>query len=107
MRMYDVRLKHDCLNSHECEKGIIIDLRHGDPIFANSAVGPNRPVPLNSLAINERNSNYLVLGGSDPVLRLYDRRMIGHQVESSLQPEANIDIHLLSGVCVQIPTRES
>ena len=75
--MYDVRERHDCSHRVGCERSILIDLREGD-----SGMGSSRAVRLNSLAVNECNSNYLVLGGSDPTLRVYDRRMItgNHQV---------------------------
>ncbi|KAL6067413.1 DDB1- and CUL4-associated factor 6 [Balamuthia mandrillaris] len=79
IRRLDLRMSHSCTDATHCERSVEIDLRRGD--CCSNRQG--RKIRVNSIAINNDNGHYLVVGGSDPICRLYDRRMISSNRSSS------------------------
>jgi len=74
VRHFDLREGH----IHKCGEqdcaNIAIDLSNGDQF------GFQRKIGINSFSINPFNPNLLVLGGSDPIVRIFDRRKFSEAV---------------------------
>ena len=76
VKQFDTRVKHVCESRAECgntlislksKKGTIELYRYGVRYFGGMFI-------LCSIAMNQRNSNYIAVAGGDPIVRLYDRR---------------------------------
>lgn len=58
VRQIDFREKHQCTRNSTCSN-ILVDLNERD---------------IYSIALNQMNSNYFVIGGYGPTIKLFDRR---------------------------------
>jgi len=71
VRSFDRREPHDCyarrVGNSACKNNVLVHIKNK----RGSSVG------IASLSMNPLDSTYFVIGCSDPVVRLYDRRMLG------------------------------
>ena len=68
VRYFDIRQSVD---ENSKENHILIELKdeNGQRTYRDT-------LEINSISLNKQNSNYLICGGGDPFIRLFDRRKI-------------------------------
>jgi hypothetical protein len=64
IRQFDIRQPHTCQPRQDC-KNAIVSLKNGRDL-----------IDIYSISLNQMNPNYFVIGGGDPVARVYDRRLL-------------------------------
>eukprot|EP01116_Phalansterium_solitarium_P012000 TRINITY_DN27921_c0_g1_i1.p1 TRINITY_DN27921_c0_g1~~TRINITY_DN27921_c0_g1_i1.p1 ORF type:complete len:764 (+),score=251.43 TRINITY_DN27921_c0_g1_i1:179-2470(+) len=64
IRQFDLREPHTCSGAN-CNRTVLVDFRRGASTLE-----------LYSLAVNQVDPNYFICAGQDPLIRLFDRRML-------------------------------
>jgi DDB1- and CUL4-associated factor 8 len=75
VRFFDIR---ESVEENSKENHILVHLEKEE---VNLRQRTGRYVEINSISLNKQDSNYFIIGGGDPYVRLYDRRRIENVVK--------------------------
>lgn len=109
VRFFDLRENHQCGSFDTRCQNVLVDLKKEDKRLYNGngisiTTFSTLHIEIYSLALNPVNSNYFVIGGNDPVVRLFDRRMLS---TSSTNPNKSSPVHKWIPVDILTQSREN
>lgn len=109
VRFFDLRESHQCGSFDTRCQNVLVDLKKEDKRLYNGngisiTTFSTLHIEIYSLALNPVNSNYFVIGGNDPIVRLFDRRMLS---TSSTNPNKATPVHKWIPVDILTQSREN